>query len=84
MQSTRLVNSFKNSFTIDMNNWYVDGDWFGWDYKIFNNERIIASISKELFNFADTYTIDVDEENALNAVLVVLSIDAINCSSRGD
>ena len=43
----------------------------------------IASISKELFNWTDTYTIDVaDPRDALMALMVVLTIDAVKCSQR--
>lgn len=79
---TKKITFFKHKFIIDMNGWEVDGDWFGWDYQIRHNGEVIATIMKELFNFTDTYIIDVDESNALNALLVVLSIDAIECSNR--
>ena len=40
----------------------------------------VASISKELFNWTDTYVIDVpDPANALCALMVVLAIDAEKC-----
>ena len=43
--------------------------------------RTVASISKELFNWTDTYTIDVaDPGDALYALMVVLAIDAEKCS----
>lgn len=36
---------------------------------------------KEIFNFTDTYVIDVkDPENALDALMFVLAIDAEKCS----
>ena len=36
---------------------------------------------KEIFNFTDTYVIDVkDPENALNALMFVLAIDAEKCT----
>ena len=41
----------------------------------------MASISKELFHWTDTYTIDVaDPGDALYALMVVLAIDAEKCS----
>ena len=41
----------------------------------------MASISKELLNWTDTYTIDVaDPGDALYALMVVLAIDAEKCS----
>lgn len=41
----------------------------------------IAEISKQLFNWTDTYGIDVhDPEDALCALMLVLVIDAKKCS----
>jgi uncharacterized protein YxjI len=70
----------KPKFTVNVNGWKVEGDFFGWDYTINDGNNLIATISKELFNFTDTYTIDVKEENALEALLVVLAIDAVKCN----
>ena len=45
--------------------------------------RMIAYVSKQLFNFTDTYVIDVeDPQNALCALMLVLAIDAEKCSRR--
>ena len=45
------------------------------------NGRVVASASKQLFNFTDTYVIEVeDEKDALYALMVVLAIDAEKCS----
>ena len=49
---------------------------------IVKDGNTIATISKQIFRFMDTYVIDVDEQNALCALLVVVSIDAIKCSSE--
>ena len=41
----------------------------------------VAIIRKEIFNVTDTYVIDVkDPENALDALMFVLSIDAEKCT----
>lgn len=41
----------------------------------------VAIIRKEIFNFTDTYVIDVkDLENALDALMFVLAIDAEKCT----
>ena len=73
---------FHPSFTVDCRGWQVEGDLFEWDYDICDeNGQTVASISKELFNFTDTYTIDVhDPIDALHALMVVLAIDAEKCS----
>lgn len=73
---------FRPSFHIDYNGWQVQGDWFEWDYRILNSSGIpVASISKELLNWTDTYVINVQEpQNALSALMLVLAIDAEKCS----
>ena len=69
-------------FNIDCNGWQVDGDWFEWDYEILNSAgRTVANVSKELWNWTDTYVIDVrDPQDALCALMLVLAIDAEKCS----
>ena len=62
--------------------WHIDGTIMEWEYSILNRSNYpIASISKELFHMTDTYVIDVrDPENALDALMFVLAIDAEKCS----
>ena len=73
---------FKPRFHIDYNGWYVEGNFFEWDYTIQDRSGYeIATVSKELFNWTDTYVIDVaDPEDALGALMLVLAIDAEKCS----
>ena len=75
---------FKPKFNIDYNGWHVDGDWFEWDYTILNSAgQSIASVSKELWNWTDTYVIDVhNPQDALYALMLVLAIDAEKCSRK--
>ena len=73
---------FKPAFDIDFNGWHVDGDFFEWDYQILNSSTsLIATVTKELFNWTDTYSIDVENpQDALYALMLVLAIDAEKCS----
>ena len=73
---------FRPKYNIDCNGWQVEGDWFEWDYHILNSAGIpIANVSKELWNWTDTYTIDVhNPQDALCALMLVLAIDAEKCS----
>lgn len=78
---TKEFTLFRPSFTVDYNGWIVEGDFFEWDYEITAGERVVASVSKELFRLTDTYEIDVrDAADALGALMVVLAIDAEKCS----
>ena len=75
---------FRPRFTIDCNGWQVEGDWFEWDYRILNGVgQTVANVSKELWNWTDTYVIDVaDPQDALCALMLVLAIDAEKCSRK--
>ena len=75
---------FKPKFNIDCNGWQVKGDFFEWDYDIVSESgHEIATVSKELFNWTDTYVIDVnDPMDVLYALMLVLAIDAEKCSRR--
>lgn len=79
---TKDFTFFKPAFEIDFSGWRVDGDFFEWDYQILDKFGMpVASVSKELWNWTDTYVIDVpDPDNALQALMVVLAIDAEKCS----
>ena len=73
---------FRPKYNIECNGWHVEGNFFEWDYNIVNlSGQRVAIVSKELFNFTDTYTIDVcNPEDALLALMLVLAIDAEKCS----
>ena len=73
---------FVPRFNIDCNGWQVEGDFFEWDYQILGRDgQCIADVSKQLFNWTDTYMIDVrNPQDALCALMLVLAIDAEKCS----
>ena len=75
---------FLPKYNIDCNGWHIVGDLFEWDYQILNSSgRPVANITKELWNWTDTYVIDVlDPQDALCALMLVLAIDAEKCSRR--
>ncbi len=73
---------FKPRYNIDFNGWSVEGSFMEWDYCVYSsNGNEVASVSKEIWNWTDTYSIDVNDPNdALNALMLVLAIDAEKCS----
>ena len=75
---------FMPRYNIECKGWQVEGDWFGWDYMILDvHGELVATITKEIFNFTDTYSIDVKRSSdALCALMLVLAIDAEKCSRR--
>lgn len=81
---SREFTFFHPRYNIDCNGWQVEGDFFEWDYQICNVAgNPIATVTKELFNWTDTYSIDVaDPKDALCALMLVLAIDAEKCSRQ--
>ena len=72
---------FVPRYNIDFNGWHIEGDIFEWDYQIYDGSKVIASISKELFNLTDTYVLNIiDPQDALDLLAFVLAIDAEKCS----
>ena len=76
----------KPKFTLDCNGLTVDGDWLEWDYRVKDSSgSLIMTASKEFLRFTDTYVLDiVREEDALLCLMIVLAIDAANCSGGQD
>lgn len=72
---------FKPKYQIECNGWRVEGDFLGWDYEVYSGCSSIIHISKEIFHFGDTYVIDIMRpEDELMGLLLVIAIDAANCS----
>lgn len=73
---------FKPKYNIDYNGWHIDGNFFEWDYTINSEDgSLVATVSKELFQWTDTYVIDVvNDQDAFSVLLFVLAIDAEKCS----
>ena len=78
---TKELSFFRPVYTLNFNGWTVKGDFMGWDYGVYDaSGRQVASVSKELLRFTDTYVIDVaDPRDALNALMITLAIDADKC-----
>ena len=73
---------FKPRFNVEYNGWEVEGNWVEWDYTIVDSSgRGVAAVTKELWNWTDTYVIDVyDANDVVCALMLVLAIDAEKCS----
>ena len=80
---TKEFSFLKPKFNIDYNGWYVEGNFWGWDYQVYDTGgRCVAEVSKQLLNWTDTYVIDIQNPwDALGALLLVLAIDAEKCSN---
>ncbi len=75
---------FKPSFSLDCNDWQVDGNFMEWEYRVTKLDgRLVMTASKELFRLTDTYILDIaDPEDALLCLMIVLAIDAAKCSNE--
>lgn len=72
---------FKPKYDIDFMGWTVQGNFIEWDYTISDSRgAVVATIGKEIFNWTDTYSINVEPQNALYALAFTLAIDAEKCS----
>lgn len=83
---TKKFRLLEQKFEVDFNGWHVDGNFMGWDYRIYDStSNQIAEVSKQLFNFTDTYIIDVlNPQNALCALMLVVAIDAEKSSGSNN
>lgn len=68
----------KPKYSIDCKGWHVEGDFFEWEYSIKGaSGNIVATVSKEIFKWTDTYVIEIENpEDAPYALMLVLAIDA--------
>ena len=74
---------FKPSFTMNFNDWVIEGDIWEWNYVVCDAAgRTVMTAHKQL-NWTDTYVLDIpDAANALYCLMIVLAIDAVKCSQQ--
>lgn len=68
---------FKNNFVIttyNMDQYEIDGDFWGHEFALIKNGMIAARISKQFFSFSDTYGVDIDDEEdqVVNLALAIV------------
>ena len=74
---------FMPRYEVDYRGWDVEGDFMGWDYRVLRGSTEVMSISKEIFNWTDTYVLQYDNPaNEMPGLLLVIAIDAANCSKN--
>ena len=78
----KKISLLKPKYQVDFNGWQVKGDFMAWNYDVTDKHgNIAAHITKELLHWGDTYVIDyADPADELMALLLVIAIDAANCS----
>ena len=73
---------FRPKYDLDYRGWRAEGDFLGWNYDVYEACCAVVHVTKEPLHWGDTYVIDfADPADELPALLLVLAIDAANCSS---
>lgn len=82
-QVKKELTFFVPKFHLEYHDWNIAGDILEWDYQVSDSRGCVtARVEKKLFNWTDTYEIDVaDANDALHVLMVVLAIDAARCSN---
>ncbi len=74
---------FHPQYDVEYGGWEIEGDFFGWDYEVRSGSRVVMRISKEFFRWGDTYTLTYENPaEELAGLLLVIAIDAANCSNN--
>ncbi len=77
---SKRLTLFKTSYLVDYRGWNVEGDPFGWDYRVMQGSQEVMTISKQWLTWGDTYLLDyANPANEMPGLLLVLAIDAANC-----
>lgn len=72
---------FRPKYDIDYNGWRCEGDFLEWSYDVYSGCSAVVHISKKLFHWGDTYEIDIaNPQDEIMALMLVIAIDAANCS----
>lgn len=71
---------FSHKFNIEssMGNYTVDGNFLGFDFTIYKNGYVVATVSKKFFAWSDTYGVDIsNNENEAFMLALVIIIDQV-------
>lgn len=65
----------KTIFDVDFNGWHIEGDLYAYDLVVKDDRNIpIATISKEFFEFSDTFVVETDGPQDLFSLVSVMII----------
>ena len=72
---------FTPKYNIDYKGWRLEGDFMQWNYKVYEGSRLVVNIEKQLFQWGDTYVLDISNPaDELPALMVAIAMDAAKCS----
>lgn len=81
----RHVTLFKDHYTLSLpqGNWEIRGDFINHEYSMTQGERTVASVTRKLFSWGDTYLLDIpDPKDAMLALGVMLAIDCVLADAK--
>lgn len=83
---SRAFSFFVPQYNVSYQGWDCEGDLFGYNYEVHDGLRTVATIHKKFFAMSDSYEINIaDEKDELMVLMLVMAIDATNCSgNNGD
>ena len=74
---------FRPKYDVDFMGWRAEGDFMGWDYDVYEACSAVVHVHKKILSWGDTYAIEFDDpKHEIPALLLVLAIDAANCSQN--
>jgi len=85
---TQRFQLFRNDYMIDGLPWYLEGDFIGHEYALFNGGQTIMRLSKHWFTWGDSYELDIvppAENPAYHELLclcIALAVDCAMCVRR--
>lgn len=72
-------------YDVEYNGWKVTGDFMGWNYDVVSGNETVMHIQKELLHWGDTYVINfANPANEIMGLMLVIAIDAANCSNNSN
>lgn len=71
-------------YYLDFNGWQIKGDPFAMSYDVVNQmDELIMTVDKQWLSWGDVYRIHIEEDSNVDlCVMIVLAIDAANCSQK--
>lgn len=81
----KQLSFIRPKYDIDYKGWRLEGDYFRWNYDVYEQSRLVVHISKKLFTWGDTYVLEIaDDADELPALMVAIAMDAARCSEENN
>ena len=79
----KQLSFFRPKYDIEYKGWRLEGDFLQWNYDIYEGSNLVVHISKQLFQWGDTYVLDImNDRDELPALMVAIAMDAAKCSEK--